>query len=89
MSARSMDGGQRNEVLEVRTVTPQGKRVYAFMRERGPITDGDARTVCGVSRLSAIILQLKKEGVEIKAEWIEGKNRFGEITHFKRYWLAN
>lgn len=70
-------------------MTPQGKRVYAFMRERGPITDGDARAACGVSRLSAIILQLKKEGVEIKAEWIEGKNRFGEITHFKRYWLAN
>lgn len=59
------------------------------MRERGPITDGDARAACGVSRLSAIILQLKKEGVEIRAEWTEGKNRFGEITHFKRYWLAN
>lgn len=89
MPPGSMDGGQRDEILEVGTVTPQGKRVYAFMRERGPITDGDARAACGVSRLSAIILQLKKEGVEIKAEWIEGKNRFGEITHFKRYWLAN
>lgn len=84
-----MDGGQRDEILEVGTVTPQGKRVYAYMLNRGPITDGDARAVCGVSRLSAIILQLRKEGVEIKAEWTEGKNRFGEITHFKRYWLAN
>ena len=84
-----MDGGQRNEVLEVWAVTPQGKRVYQYMQERGPITDGDARAVCGVSRLSAIILQLRKEGVEIKAEWAQGENRYGEITRYKRYWLAN
>lgn len=66
----------------------QDKRVLEYMQKFGGITSLDAFKDLGVTRLSAKIYDLKKQGVEIIDETIEAQNRFGETTRFKKYMLA-
>lgn len=48
------------------------------------ITSYEAFAEYGVTRLSAIILDLRKKYI-IGDEWVERTNRFGETVRFKRY----
>lgn len=66
----------------------QPERVLEYMQKRGSISQAEATQHLGVTRLSAIILVLKKAGYSILDKWVEGKNRWGEPTRYKRYWLA-
>lgn len=66
----------------------QPDRVYEYMVTYGGITQAEANKAIGVSRLSAIIFELKRKGIPIKSEWQSGTNRYNEQTRYKFYWIA-
>lgn len=66
----------------------QPEAVLDFMKWHGSITQAQANFELGVSRLAAIIKVLKKRGIEIDCEWQTGVNRYGELTRYKKYWIA-
>ena len=61
------------------------QRVLQYMQECGSITSLDAFRELGVTRLAAIILNLKKAGVPIKTETMYSTNRWGDEVHFAKY----
>ena len=67
----------------------QRQRIIDYIKEFGSITSLDAYKDLGITQLGARIDQLKKEGYRFKTEWESGKNRFGEKTDYKRYYLEN
>lgn len=48
------------------------------------ITSFEAFSEYGITRLSAIIFDLRKKYI-ISDEWVEKTNRYGENVRFKRY----
>ena len=64
------------------------QRVFDYMVEFGSITTLQAFVDLGESRLSAMIFELKKKGVNISDKRIEVKNRFGEKRWVKKYMIG-
>lgn len=67
----------------------QKERIINYIKQFGSITSLDAYKDLGITQLGARIDQLKKDGYKFKAEWESGKNRFGDKTDYKRYYLEN
>lgn len=65
----------------------QAKRILAYMKEHGGITTLEAVRDLGCMRLGARIYELKDSGVDVKSEFIEVENRYGEKCRVKRYWI--
>lgn len=63
----------------------QKKMVLDYIREFGSITPLDAFRDLGVTRLAAVIFDLKEDGHDIHTERERGKNRFGQPTRYARY----
>lgn len=63
----------------------QKSMVLDYMEEFGSITPIDAFRDLGITRLSAIVLNLKEEGHDIDKVIETGKNRFGNRTRYARY----
>ena len=63
------------------------ERVLDYMEEEGSITSLDAFRELGVTRLAAIIFNLKEKGVPIKTETLYSTNRWGDEVRFARYSL--
>lgn len=64
------------------------KRVLDYIKAHGSITSWDAITEYGITRLSAVILRLRKQGYNIVTDNETKKNRFGETCTYARYSLA-
>lgn len=62
------------------------ERILRYIQEFGSITTKEAFDDLGCTRLAEYIRQLRLE-YNIADEWLKGKNRFGETTHYKKYWL--
>ena len=58
------------------------------MEDFGSITTAQAMLDLGVYRLASRINDLKRLGFCIKKETQKGVNRYGEATHFAKYYLA-
>lgn len=67
----------------------QTERVLAYMRERGSVTQLEAQTELGVSRLAARISDLAKQGHVITRRTETVKNRFQEPCRVTRYGLGD
>lgn len=67
---------QRERVLNHLKANPNG------------ITSLDAIEVYGITRLSAVIFNLRAEGYSIATTEETGRNRFGEATRYARYKLV-
>ena len=67
--------------------TTQCERILRHLRHYGSITQGEAYSEYGITRLASRINDLKKKGFNITSETVEGKNRYGEATHFSLYRL--
>lgn len=67
--------------------TTQCDRILRHLKEYGSITDNEATSKYGIRRLASRIYDLKKRGVDIVSERVNGKNRYGEATHFSVYRL--
>ncbi len=66
----------------------QYDRIIEYMRKNGSISALQAMQDLGYMRLSSRISELKKQGYNIKSEYVEGKNRYDEKVHYKIYSLA-
>ena len=63
----------------------QAKRVLDYMEQYGGITSLEAFKELGITRLAAVIFDIKKAGVPIKTERFSCPNRYGEQVSFARY----
>ena len=61
--------------------------IYEHLKTYGSITTWEAIQQYGVTRLSAVIYILKKEGYKIIDEWEIGMNRFDRPVKWKKYIL--
>lgn len=64
----------------------QENRVLKHLKDFGSITSWEAIMEYGVTRLSAVIFNLRKE-YNIKGTTVTAKNRYGEPVHYTRYTL--
>lgn len=66
----------------------QKDRILRHLIDYGFITSWEAFEEYGITRLSAIIYNLKhKDNLNFKDEWLCRQNRYGENTSFKKYIL--
>lgn len=63
----------------------QKERVLRHLKDYGTITSMEAFIDYGITRLSAIIFNLRTEGYDIESHMIHKKNRYGEMSHFALY----
>ena len=63
----------------------QTERILEHVQKYGSITPMEAFGEYGITKLATRISELRREGVEISGEMIEGKNRYGEPIRFMRY----
>lgn len=62
------------------------ERVLNYIKEFGSITTYNAFIDLGCTRLSEYIRQIRLTH-NVKDEWIDTTNRYGEPVRYKRYWL--
>lgn len=65
----------------------QDDRILRHLQENDGITSWEAIKEYGITRLSAVIFRLRKEGNEITNEWVYSRNRYNEPVKFVRYRL--
>lgn len=58
------------------------------LQKEGSITSYEAFVRYGITRLSAIIYDLRREGMDISSEIITKRNRYGNTCNFAKYTLA-
>jgi hypothetical protein len=63
----------------------QSARVLNYMLNFGSISSMEAFRDLGVTRLSAVIFNLKRKGFNITSTTESTVNRFGESVHYSRY----
>lgn len=63
----------------------QKHRVLNYMRSHGSITQIEATTELGCTRLPSRIWDLKRDGFHIKKTMVTAKNRYGETTTYASY----
>jgi hypothetical protein len=68
--------GQRNAILN-------------HLKNIGTITSMEAFNLYGVTRLSAIIHDLRDMGFPVHTIMIDGKTRFGDSTKYAKYILGS
>ena len=66
----------------------QADRILQYMLDFGSITQLDAIRDIGCMRLASRVSELKKQGYNIIGDFVSVKNRYGEISHIKRYRLG-
>lgn len=63
----------------------QCERVVEYIRNHGSITQAEASKYLAVGRLAARVSDLRKKGVNVVAETVRVKNRFGDRSDIARY----
>lgn len=66
----------------------QCERIIQYMKDFGSITTHQAFTDLGCTRLASRVNDLKKQGYDIKSEFVSGKNRYDETVSYKKYYLG-
>ena len=66
-------------------ITNQKVIIEKWLHDHGSITGKQAMEDCGVYRLSAVIYELRKRGVDIETNMIDVKNRYGGISRVAQY----
>jgi len=69
-------------------MTSQKNRILRHLKDYGHINPMQAMQEYGVMRLASRISDLKQDGIGIGSKWIHGKNRYGEKTKYKEYFLV-
>ena len=62
-------------------------RVLAHLREHDGLTSMEAFDKYGITRLAAVICELRKLGYDIRTLDMESQNRYGEVTRYAKYVL--
>ena len=66
----------------------QEQKILKHLCERGGITSMEAFQMYGITRLSARICDLRRQGVQIYNQRHKARNRDGETVYFDRYVLT-
>ena len=66
-------------------MTSQKQMVLDYMLEFGSITPVDAFRDLGITRLAAVVCNLRREGHDIKKERENALNRYGQKVRYARY----
>ena len=70
-------------------ISKQKRRILDYIDLYGSITNLEAKDSLGILGLSARICELRKEGYNIISKPETAKNRYGETTHYVRYYLSD
>ena len=65
----------------------QKDRVLQYLKDYSSITSWEAIQQFGVTRISAVIFNLKKDGYKFDEEWVATTNRYADPVTYKRYIL--
>ena len=65
----------------------QKQRLLIYLEQGNKINPLKAWQELGIYRLASRICDLRKEGNEVKDEWLEVPNRYGEFVRVKQYFL--
>jgi|TARA_R110002020_G_scaffold3655_1_gene16193 hypothetical protein len=65
----------------------QKQRLLIYLEQGNKINPLKAWQELGIYRLASRICDLRKEGNEVKDEWLEVPNRYGEFVRVKQYYL--
>ena len=66
----------------------QREQVIKYLENKGVITTLDAMKDLLILDLQSVIRDLKREGYDIRSEWVSHKNIYGQIKSFKKYFLG-
>jgi hypothetical protein len=66
-------------------ITNQKVIIEKWLRDHGSITGKQAMDDCGVYRLSAVIYELRKRGIDIETNMIYVKNRYNGQSRIAQY----
>lgn len=67
----------------------QYDRVLKHLKDYGTITSWESFSEYGITRLSAVVYLLRKDGYNITGEFKSTKNRYGDPTSFIEYKLQD
>lgn len=67
----------------------QKERIIEYMRDNGSITPAEAFGELGITKLSTRVGELIDDGYDIHKVWEHDINRYGEKTHYMRYFLRS
>lgn len=73
------------EVINMEKRITMEDRILKHLQDYGSITSWEAISIYGCTRLSHYIWLLRKQKYNITDETIITTNRYGDITHFKKY----
>jgi len=65
----------------------QRAAIYEYLLKNKAITSKEAFEKFGATRLSAVIFEFRKMGMDIKTVNVISKNRYGETVVYARYEL--
>jgi len=65
----------------------QHDRIIEYIKRNGSISTMEASQHLGIAYLTTRISEMRSDGVNITDYWAEEKNRYGDMTRFKRYTL--
>ena len=65
----------------------QKQRILKYLEMYGSITPLDAFRDLGITKLATVISEMKRDGFTFYQYYEPGRNRFGDIVHYMRYWL--
>lgn len=63
--------------------------VLKHLKDYGSISSWEGFTDYGITRLSAIIYNLRSEGFNVVSEIVHTKNRYGNPTRYSKYSLLD
>lgn len=66
----------------------QYDKILRYINEHGSISSMEAFNEFGITRLAARVNELQRKGIYLEREMEHSKNRFGEKSHYMRYWRA-
>ena len=67
----------------------QREEIYNYMKQYGGITQLEATTMLGCTRLSGRIKDMRDRGINVLSVWREGKTRQGRKCRYVEYKLAD
>lgn len=64
------------------------KAVLQYLKDFGSVISMEAFRDLGITRLAAVIYDLKRDGFDIKSEEVVSKNRYGKVVRFSKYYIV-
>jgi len=69
----------------MKKLSSQKERVLAYVRTYGSITHREAEDTYSITRIAAVVFDLKALGHKFRTEDVKSKNKFGESCSYARY----